>query len=253
MLEALLILVALGFAIQGVAYLTPFRKINARPEILWDVTGFLAAFGVTLFSTRFIEDPGYLWLVAQVWVERLNGWLTDWPLWLVAATNLVLADLLGYWAHRMLHSRPFWPTHAWHHSPRHLYWVAGLRNSPVNTILIALPYTITFALFPIPEAGVLAGSFAVFQILNQHYLHSNLRLPFQRQLEWILVTPRYHFVHHSATRSRTDSNYGFIFSVWDRLFGTYTDPGQVPEDDVLGLDYENSNLRLLIGLPPSPE
>jgi sterol desaturase/sphingolipid hydroxylase (fatty acid hydroxylase superfamily) len=65
-----------------------------------------------------------------------------------------------------------------------------------------------------------------------------------------LVTPRFHFVHHSTNRSIANSNYGFIFSVWDRLFGTYTDPAVVPPDDSLGLGYEISSWRLVLGLPP---
>jgi hypothetical protein len=66
----------------------------------------------------------------------------------------------------------------------------------------------------------------------------------------LLVTPRFHFVHHSAKQHVANSNYGFVFSAWDRIFGTYTDPGTVPRDDPLGLGYEISGWRLVLGLPP---
>jgi hypothetical protein len=66
----------------------------------------------------------------------------------------------------------------------------------------------------------------------------------------VLVTPRLHFVHHSAKAHVANSNYGFIFSVWDRVFGTYTDPATIPLDDPLGLGYEVSGWRLMLGLPP---
>lgn len=57
-------------------------------------------------------------------------------------------------------------------------------------------------------------------------------------------------VHHSVERKYSDTNFAQIF-VWDKLFGTYTDPASVPEDAPSGLNYQNTNLRLLFGLPPS--
>jgi sterol desaturase/sphingolipid hydroxylase (fatty acid hydroxylase superfamily) len=84
----------------------------------------------------------------------------------------------------------------------------------------------------------------------QHYTHSNVRIPFARYLELVFVTPRYHFVHHSIDRHLSNSNFGFLFSLWDRILGTYTDPGTIREDEPLGLDYGNAKWRLLIGIPP---
>lgn len=104
-------------------------------------------------------------------------------------------------------------------------------------------------MFPYPSAYYIALVHGAFQLANQHYLHSNLWVPFSRYLEYVLITPRVHFVHHSRTRAYCDSNYGFIFSVWDRLFGTYTDPDCVPINDPLGLNYEISNTRAFFGLP----
>jgi len=73
---------------------------------------------------------------------------------------------------------------------------------------------------------------------------------YTRHIELLFVTPRFHFVHHSADVHFTNSNYGFIFTLWDRLFGTYTNPEHVAPDELLGIDYENSPHRLLLGLPP---
>ena len=69
-------------------------------------------------------------------------------------------------------------------------------------------------------------------------------------LEYVFVTPRFHFVHHSVDRRFSDNNFGFLLSIWDRLFGTYVPPEAVDENEPLGLDYANSKLRLLAGLPP---
>ena len=117
-------------------------------------------------------------------------------------------------------------------------------------VLIA-PTTLAFLFFPYPTAATLAFMHAVFQVVNQHAIHSNLWVPFPRYLELVFVTPRVHFVHHARDRKLSDSNYGFIFTIWDRLFGTYTDPDTVSKDEPLGLGYEISNWRAFFGLPPT--
>ena len=101
-----------------------------------------------------------------------------------------------------------------------------------------------------PDAALISGVLLFEDVSNQHYLHSNLRCPFAQQLEHVFVTPRYHFVHHSAIPHVANSNYGFIFSLWDRLFGTFTDPATIAPDDALGLGYDVSGWRLALGLPP---
>jgi hypothetical protein len=120
-------------------------------------------------------------------------------------------------------------------------------------LVIYAPYYAAFALFPVPEAVAIALAMLILESANQHYLHSNLNVPYVKQLESVLVTPRFHFVHHSAKPHFANSNYGFIFSVWDRMFGTYTDPATIPADDPLGIDYEISGWRLALGVPPRPE
>ena len=239
----------IGFGHQIAARIFPFRKQHARPEVLWDIIGIIAS---TVFATGyyFIADP----IVAFAWdTGELADWrelTTGWPVALLVACNLLLTDFGVYWSHRLLHSRWLWSTHAWHHSSRYVYWASGLRGSPIHIVFTLTPATIAFLLFPLGRFELIVAVVGIFHIFNQHYLHSNIRLPAQRLLETVLVTPRVHFVHHSSTVERTNSNYAFIFTIWDRLFGTYVDPEVVPVDDQLGLDYEASNWRLLLGLPP---
>jgi hypothetical protein len=65
----------------------------------------------------------------------------------------------------------------------------------------------------------------------------------------ILVTPEFHFAHHVADLKIANTNFGAVFTIWDRLFGTYTDPRAVPENAPLGLVYAQSRARLVLGLP----
>lgn len=240
--------VLLGLLIGALALAFPFRRATSRPRLLRDIVAAGASAAFVVGIDALLDLP-----VGAV-IERLDRWyavLHQTSFWLVVPAYIVLADFGAYWAHRALHSRWLWPTHAWHHSPKHLNWIAGLRGSPVHMLLIGAPSYVAFALFPVPEAGVIAIALFVIGTSNQHYIHSNLKVPIAERLEHVLVTPRFHFVHHSAKEHVGNSNYGFVFSVWDRLFGTYTDPRTVPDDDPLGLGYEVSAWRLVLGLPPA--
>jgi len=236
----------LGLCIGALALAFPFRRSSFRPTLLRDIGAAIASVGFAVVADLFLEMP------EGSFRRQLDGWyaaLHEVPFWLVVLAYIVFADFCAYWAHRALHTRWLWPTHAWHHSPQHLYWIAGLRGSPIHMLVISVPYYLAFALFPVPEAGAIALVLFLIDTSNQHYLHSNLRVPFAARLERLLVTPRFHFVHHSAREQVANSNYGFIFSLWDRMFGTFTDPANVPGDDPLGLGYEISGWRLMLGLP----
>lgn len=244
-----LISLALGFVHQGISKWLPFRKLDASPEVALDVlaVGAAAVFGL---GVEYILDAPFILLMDTAWINHWYDALQGWSLWLLVALNLVLCDLYAYWAHRLLHTSPLWATHAWHHSPKHLSWASGLRGSPVHVLVLYVPYYAGALLFPVPEVGYAAAFVALINIANQHFIHSNIRVPFSRYVEWVFVTPRSHFVHHSRRREFSDTNYGFLFTVWDRLFGTYTDPDKVPADDPLGLNYQNTTWRLVVGLPP---
>lgn len=163
---------------------------------------------------------------------------------------LLVSDLLAYLAHRLLHTRRWWPFHAMHHSPRKLNWFSGMRGSPVHYVLILVPTTLALALFLHDQGYEFFVWLGIAGGVSQNLIHSNLRLPFARQIEWLFVTPRMHFVHHHPNVRFTDSNYGFLFSIWDHLFGTYVDADRIPaaEKGQLGLEYDESPLSMFLGL-----
>jgi len=241
--------IAIGLTFQSLSWLFPFRKQDAWAEILWDIAALicLAAFGA--IYTALVGAPLSRSLGASSVVAAWYQVLALYPWVLILILNIALGDFLSYWAHRALHSKLLWHSHAWHHSSKHVWWMAGLRSSPIHVALTTLPFTIAYLIFPLGPKGNLFSVDILFAIANQHWLHSNIRIPYSRWVEILFVTPRYHFVHHSADVRRTDTNYSFVFT-WDRWFGTYTDPKTVAADEQLGLDYENSNWRFLLGLPP---
>src|SRR4051794_18962537 len=147
-----------------------------------------------------------------------------WPLAFVV--SVVALDFLLYWGHRLLHTSMFWHTHAAHHSVEHLYWFSGNRASPVH---IMVQLTCGFLLGLIWPVNGGASAFVASTILYtciQHFNHANISWRLGR-LEWLFVMPRYHFLHHGTDRRLNDSNFGFLFTTWDRMFGTYTNPDAV--------------------------
>jgi len=238
--------IGLGMAAWLVALLIPFRHAVARAEIGWDVLGAVCSYVFASYAELPL-DAGIDW--AGNYLGRWPEAIDSAPWWLTVPSYVFAADCGAYWAHRALHARCLWPTHAWHHAPRQLYWISGLRGSPIHILVLLTPYWVAFMLFPVPQAGLIGAALLVMDTGNQHLIHSNIKIPFTRHVEWVFVTPRFHFVHHNRRPEIANSNYGFIFSFWDRLFGSYTDPDSVSVDSELGLDYEISNWRLLLGLP----
>jgi sterol desaturase/sphingolipid hydroxylase (fatty acid hydroxylase superfamily) len=239
---------AIGVLIWLAARVWPMRR-QPPGDQWWNALGLayvLVLVALVSAGLQLAEDTIEEWGPVAAWQERMAGfhWV---PMLLLYVLSV---DFVSYLLHRALHTRTLWNHHAWHHSARNLNWVNGTRGAPLHVVLIYAPWYVMTLFFPFDAPYVVATGFMIFaDFINQHLNHSNLRLPFARQLEWVFVTPRFHFVHHSADMKFTDTNYGSIFTFWDRLFGTYTPPEVVPANEPLGLDYEASHWRLMWGLP----
>lgn len=149
--------------------------------------------------------------------------VTGAPLWVAVVATLTLRSLAGYVFHVLLHKvRLFWRIHRVHHSDTHLDVSTSLRNHPLEVVALfstMVPVAILFGLNPLALAV-----FEIFETITNVVAHANLRLPerIDRPLRWLFVTPNMHCLHHSSYQPETDSNYGQVFSIWDRLFGTYS-------------------------------
>jgi len=124
--------------------------------------------------------------------------------------------------HRINHQVPFlWRFHRVHHTDPALDSTSALRFHPVEVLIsTALNCVLMVALGMSLEVFSLYKPVMVVVIL---FHHSNLRIPphLDSWLRWVIVPPSLHRVHHSNLRWETDSDYGTIFSFWDRLFGSY--------------------------------
>lgn len=131
--------------------------------------------------------------------------------------------LVAYWTHRAMHAAPlFWRVHRVHHADTFVDVSTSLRHHPVELLVTAPAAAAVILLIGTPVSVVLASE--TFLVAAALWGHADIRLPHRldRALASVLVTPRVHRVHHSPERHFHDSNFGDTFTVWDRLFGTFS-------------------------------
>jgi sterol desaturase/sphingolipid hydroxylase (fatty acid hydroxylase superfamily)/protein-tyrosine-phosphatase len=142
---------------------------------------------------------------------------------LAVISGVVVLDLATYAAHVAMHRSAFaWRFHRVHHSDAEVDVTTAFRQHPGETL-----WRVAWQLPPIVLFGIPFGVVVLYltlSTLNAQLEHANLRLSERVDcvVRWIFVTPNMHKVHHSRLQPETDSNYSNIFSLWDRLFGTYT-------------------------------
>ena len=168
------------------------------------------------------------------------------PLALRLFVYTLISDFLAYWVHRLLHTGTLWPAHKWHHYPVNLYWCSGVQASIIQQALSNLPYIFAgFFLRVIPSWLIL--SIILKNAIENDLMHLNVRWGY-RWMEWVIVTPRYHQIHHSDNPKHYQCNLGVLFSIWDRIFGTYFDPQAAPPSIQFGIGEKVSPIRLVIGV-----
>jgi sterol desaturase/sphingolipid hydroxylase (fatty acid hydroxylase superfamily) len=146
---------------------------------------------------------------------------------LPAAAQLVLGVValdfaFGYVAHRLLHTWPsLWRFHRVHHSDPFVDVSTSYRTHPVESVWRHAWMFATIWLLGVPLASVVA--FRVLSGLNGLLEHANIRLPaaLDSAASWFWVTPNMHKIHHSRVQAETDTNYGNLLPVYDRLLGTF--------------------------------
>ena len=160
------------------------------------------------------------------WAVANNFGLLQWvemPIWVFMIGGLLLLDLIGAWfIHFIEHKfKWMWKFHMVHHADTHVDTTTANRHHPGESIFRAVFTTIGVVLCGAPMWLVMMYQ-SLSAVLSQ-FNHANIRLPLwlDKAISWVIVSPDMHKVHHHYVRPQTDSNYGNIFSIWDRLFGTF--------------------------------
>lgn len=172
------------------------------------------------------------------WRDAL-AWPDWWSDWYTLLIDLVLLDLFIYWWHRANHEIPFlWRFHHVHHLDEFLDSTSAVRFHFGEVVLSALVRALFIILLDTPLAAALL--FETLLLAAAIFHHSNVALPrwFERPLSMVIITPSIHWVHHHAIRRDTDSNYGTLFSFWDRMFASRSRTERTP-DMPIGVEHRH--------------
>ncbi|KRW61372.1 sterol desaturase family protein [Pseudomonas sp. TTU2014-080ASC] len=135
--------------------------------------------------------------------------------WLFA---FVFYDFCYYWNHRMGHERNvLWAAHSVHHQSEDYNLSTALRQTS-SGFLFSWIFYLPMAVVGVPPLVFL--TVAAMNLLYQFWVHTR-HIPKLGWLEWVLITPSNHRVHHAQNPRYMDRNYGGVFIVWDRVFGTF--------------------------------
>jgi len=145
------------------------------------------------------------------------------PFWLYLLAGLMFLDLISAWfAHWIQHKTKWmWRLHLIHHTDQEVDTTSANRHHPGESV-IRFAFT-TLAVLMLGTPMWMVFLYQSLSVVLSQFNHANISLPLwlDRAISWVIVSPDMHKVHHHYVMPYTDSNYGNIFSVWDRLFGTF--------------------------------
>ncbi|TCK66827.1 sterol desaturase/sphingolipid hydroxylase (fatty acid hydroxylase superfamily) [Winogradskyella wandonensis] len=189
---------------------------HAVPNFFFTLTTIVINFGLA-----------FLLLWSADWVKAndfgIINWLPEMPLWSYILLGVLLLDFFGaYLAHFVEHKvKPLWMVHLVHHTDHNVDTTTANRHHPIESVI-----RFTFTLFGVFVVGTPISIVMLYQALSlvfSQFTHANIKLSkrIDKMISYVFISPDMHKIHHHYRLPYTDSNYGNIFSVWDRLFGTY--------------------------------
>ena len=210
-------------------YKKPFNKWKHAK------TNFILLFFVVIINALF----GVVLVVLDSWLSNSSFGLLHLftaPLWIKLLLSILVLDFTSqYLVHYLLHKvRWMWRLHITHHSDTHVDVTTGTRHHPLDFLIRE-----SFALAVVIVMGMPIAFYFLYRMITipfTYFNHADIKLPLwlDKALSYIIVSPNMHKFHHHHELPWTDSNYGNVLSVWDRIFGTfvYDDPEKI----VFGLD-----------------
>ncbi|NQX85218.1 MAG: sterol desaturase family protein [Flavobacteriaceae bacterium] len=189
---------------------------HAIPNLCFTFSTIIINFVLATFLIK-ISD----WTVANDF--GVINWMPEMPLWIYVTIGILLMDFIGaYLVHYVEHKVSLlWMVHLVHHTDHKVDTTTANRHHPLESLI-----RYAFTLFGVFIIGAPIGIIMLYQsmsLIATQFSHANIKLPksLDKAISYILISPDMHKIHHHYVLPYTDSNYGNIFSIWDRLFGTY--------------------------------
>lgn len=143
------------------------------------------------------------------------------PAVLTILTAIVLIDLAAYWRHRFEHRPELWRIHATHHADEAMNWLTVHRKHPLGELLSMVVDVIPVLLLGLPIWAIMVA--AVVRSWWGYFIHADVPWTLG-PLGKVMMSPAAHRLHHIRDEALMGANFGNTITLWDRLFGTYTDP-----------------------------
>jgi sterol desaturase/sphingolipid hydroxylase (fatty acid hydroxylase superfamily) len=208
--------------IEGILPLTNIRY----PK--WKHAGLNLFFTLTTVIVNFALATAILhtsdWTVAHHFglLQWLDLQWVNMPLWIYMLLGLMGLDLIGaYFIHWLQHKiKWMWRFHLIHHTDTHVDTTTANRHHPGESV-----FRVVFSILAVLIIGTPMWLVMLYQSLSallSQFNHADIRLPktLDKVISWVIISPDMHKVHHHYVQPYTDTNYGNIFSFWDRIFGT---------------------------------
>ncbi|RAJ28005.1 sterol desaturase/sphingolipid hydroxylase (fatty acid hydroxylase superfamily) [Gelidibacter algens] len=242
--------ITLFWLLEGILPLFKFtykKWTHAIPNMFFTLTTVIINFGLA-----------FLLLKTADWVKindfGIINWLPEMSLWLYALLGVMLLDFVGaYLPHYVEHRvKLLWRVHLVHHTDHNVDTTTANRHHPLESV-IRFTFTL-FGVFIIGTPIALVFLYQSMSLVATQFTHANIKMPkkLDKLMSYVLVSPDMHKVHHHYVLPYTDSNYGNIFSIWDRLFGTFMVLDR--EKIIYGVDtfpdeIANGNIKALLKQP----
>jgi sterol desaturase/sphingolipid hydroxylase (fatty acid hydroxylase superfamily) len=191
---------------------------HALPNLFFTLTTVIINFALAsllFWSSKWVADNNF----------GVINWLfsNEQPLWLYVLLGILLLDFFGaYLAHFVEHKvKPLWMVHLVHHTDHKVDTTTANRHHPIESI-IRFTFTL-LGVFVVGTPFALVMLYQAMSLVFTQFTHANIKMPkgLDRVLSYFIISPDMHKIHHHYRLPYTDSNYGNIFSIWDRIFGTY--------------------------------
>lgn len=198
-----------------------FRPINFKAKLNHLIQSFL----FQLIAISLGSLLGLMIITTFDFISQNGVGLFNWislPFWLKILSGLFFIDFADYWFHRFDHKIPvLWRFHRVHHSDTAMDASTAIRTFPTELIYFTLGELLIAVIFGLDITSM--NIFLVILLPVQFIQHSNLKYPIwiDKTFGWLIMMPNFHKVHHEQDQFYTDSNYGTLFIIWDRLFGTF--------------------------------
>jgi sterol desaturase/sphingolipid hydroxylase (fatty acid hydroxylase superfamily) len=218
-----------------------------------------AAVNLTFTLIHIIIHTGFGFIIVKLsdWSAINKFGLIYWLNTSIFFTIIIAAltlDLFGGWlSHIIEHKVPlFWRMHIIHHADNNIDVTSGLRHHPLESVWRGIFFLIAIFICGAPIYAVMIYQTVLTVFVA--FTHANISLPawLDKSLSYVLVSPNMHKVHHHWKQPYTDSNFGAVFSIWDRLLGTYLELDKTKLRYGLDRYYSNDKDEDLVSLMKKP-